>query len=194
MKNVTLFSLILFSQFAFAVGKKVDLSKTLFCSNKEMLSVEKDENASKIDRIVVQKKYRKLYLMNQNKIVKSYDIAMGPNWNKGPKQFQGDNKTPEGLYEVELKNPKSSYYLALRVSYPNKADVQFAEDNGRPAGGDIMIHGFPVKPVADLIPGVVKDQHPMVNWTQGCMAVSDREIEEIFSLVDVKTTIEICPL
>ena len=177
-----------------ATGKKIDLSKALYCQNKDMIGLETDEDANSADRIVIQKKTRKIHLMNQGRIVKSYDMAMGPRFDQGPKQFQGDNKTPEGVYEVELKNPQSSYYLALRVSYPNKQDKDFAAQAGRSPGGDIMIHGFPVKPVAGLVPSIVKDQHPAVNWTQGCVAVTDREIEEIYSLVKVKTPIEICPL
>lgn len=175
--------------------KKADLTGTLYCQNKEMSQISQAPENGKVDRIVVQKKYKKLFLMSKNQILKSYDIAMGPNADKGPKAFQGDNKTPEGIYKVEFKNPKSNYYLALKVSYPNAKDIAYAQTMNRNAGNFIMIHGFPVKPIDGLIPQIVKDeQHPTVNWTQGCMAVTDREIEEIYSLVQEKTTIEICPI
>lgn len=175
--------------------KKADLTGTLYCQNKEMVDISQAPEAAKVDRIVVQKKYKKLYLMSKNQILKSYDIAMGPNAEKGPKTFQGDNKTPEGIYKVEFKNPKSNYYMALKVSYPNAKDIAYAQSKNKGAGNFIMIHGFPVKPIDGLIPQIVKDeQHPVVNWTQGCMAVTDREIEEIYSLVQEKTTIEICPI
>jgi murein L,D-transpeptidase YafK len=175
--------------------KKADLTGTLYCQNKEMAEISQASDNSTVDRIVVQKKYKKLYLMSKNQILKSYDIAMGPNADKGPKTFQGDNKTPEGIYNVEFKNPKSNYYMALKVSYPNGKDIAYAQSKNKSAGNFIMIHGFPVKPIDGLIPQIVKDeQHPAVNWTQGCMAVTDREIEEIYSLVQVKSTIEICPI
>jgi len=175
--------------------KKADLTGTLYCQNKEMSAISQAADTGKVDRIVVQKKYKKLYLMSKNQILKSYDIAMGPNAEKGPKTFQGDNKTPEGIYNVEFKNPKSNYYMALKVSYPNAKDIAYAQSMNKSAGNFIMIHGFPVKPIDGLIPQIVKDeQHPKVNWTQGCMAVTDREIEEIYSLVQEKTTIEICPI
>lgn len=184
----------LFSITAFA-QKQADLSGTLFCQNKEMLGVTSNESANSIDRIVVQKKFKKLYLLNKNQIVRSYDIAMGPNAEKGPKSFQGDNKTPEGIYNVAYKNPKSNYYMALKVSYPNSKDMAYAKSMNKNPGDFIMIHGFPVKSIDGLNPQIIKDQqHPKVNWTQGCMAVTDREIEEIYSLVQDKTTIEICPI
>jgi murein L,D-transpeptidase YafK len=186
----------LFAMTSFALAqKKADLTGALYCQNKEMQGLLDAPEAMKADRIVVQKKYKKLYLLSKNQIVKSYDIAMGPNAEKGPKAFEGDSKTPEGIYNIAYKNPKSNYYMALKVSYPNAKDVTYAQSMGKNPGDFIMIHGFPVKPIDGLTPQVVKDQqHPMVNWTRGCMAVTDREIEEIYSLVREKTTIEICPL
>ena len=104
-----------------------------------------------------------------------------------------DGRTPEGIYHVELKNAQSAYHKALRVSYPNERDKAFAKANGVNPGGDIMIHGFPSADTKDLQRYALSQTHPQVNWTQGCVAVTDKEIEEIFSLVAVNTTIEICP-
>ncbi len=175
-------------------GKTANLNGTQYCDNKSMNGVEIEESELvTVDRLVVQKKTRTLYLMANGKIVKSYTIAMGPNAEQGPKEFEGDNKTPEGLYSIEFKNPKSNYYMALKVSYPNAQDLAYAKAQNKKAGGFIMVHGFPVKPIDGLIPSEVKDVHPLKDWTQGCMAVTDREIEEIYSFVQVETPIEICP-
>ncbi len=175
-------------------GKMVDLKGTTYCQNKEMTDILQDSEATRTDLIVVQKKYRKLYLMSKGRIIKSYPIAMGPAADKGPKEFEGDNKTPEGLYHIEFKNPKSNYYMALKVSYPNSNDIKYAKFKNQNPGGFIMVHGFPIKSIDGLIPETVKHQlHPEINWTQGCMAVTDREIEEIYSYVPEKTNIEICP-
>lgn len=195
MKTKTLiFTLVAFVYISAFADKKADLSGTQYCKNKEMLNLMSAPASSAADRIVVQKKYKKLYLINDGAIIKSYDIAMGPGAALGPKAFEGDNKTPEGIYNVEFKNPKSKYYMALKVSYPNSKDLNYAESLGKKAGNFIMIHGFPTAAIDGLIPQLVKDvQHPKINWTRGCMAVTDREIEEIYSLVKEKTTIEICP-
>lgn len=192
-RSVISISFLLLPALSFA-NKIVDMSGTQYCENKSMHGVEvENSDLVNVDRIVVQKSSRLLYLMSNGKIVKSYAIAMGPNSEKGPKEFEGDNKTPEGLYSIEFKNPKSNYYMALKVSYPNDQDLAYAKAQGKKAGGFIMVHGFPVRPIDGLIPSEVKDMHPAVYWTQGCMAVTDREIEEIYSYIQVKTPIEICP-
>jgi murein L,D-transpeptidase YafK len=193
MKIVLLITM-LFQVNVFA-AKSADLTGTLYCQNKKMAGILQAKDDSVVDRIVVQKEYKKLYLISGGRILKAYDIAMGPGAKLGPKTYEGDNKTPEGIYNVEFKNPNSKYYMALKVSYPNVRDIKYATEHDRNAGSFIMIHGFPVKAQDGLIPQIVKDvQHPIINWTQGCMAVTDREIEEIYSLVQEKTTIEICPV
>ena len=129
MKTKSLLTIIFFVFIhltAFA-DKKADLTGTLYCKNKEMLNLPSAPESSSADRIVVQKKYKKLYLIKNGALVKSYDIAMGPGADLGPKAFEGDNKTPEGTYNVEFKNPKSRYYMALKVSYPNNKDLAYAE-------------------------------------------------------------------
>lgn len=142
------------------------------------------------DKILVSKEDRKLYLIKNGVIAKSYNVAYGLSAS-GHKQFEGDGKTPEGLYFIEHKNPKSSYYLSLKISYPNARDKAYAETLGKSAGGEIMVHGLPSN--RQLSHNFVSLIHPMVDWTQGCIAVDDQDIFEIYTLTKVGTPIEICP-
>src|SRR5690606_2278880 len=102
--------------------------------------------SSRIDRILISKDQRELYLLQGRKVVKTYPVAFGSS-PVGHKQFEGDQKTPEGLYTINYKNPKSAFYLSLRISYPNKDDREYAKSQGRSPGGDIMIHGLPSKDI-----------------------------------------------
>lgn len=141
-----------------------------------------------VDNILVEKANRTLYLMNGETVLKKYKIALGGD-PIGPKEREGDNKTPEGQYFIEWHNPNSAYHLALRISYPNAAQKQKAKENNYSAGGDIMIHGFP-----NQLPNLLfKFIHERSDWTQGCIAVTDEEIEEIYHLVKDKTPILIKP-
>lgn len=143
------------------------------------------------ERIVVSKDRRRLYLVSGQDILRSVYVAFGPDM-RGPKHFEGDGKTPEGLYTIDFKNEKSDYYLALHVSYPNKADLAYAKDQGKSAGGDIMVHGFPTDPSAAK--WVEWGHFFGMNWTQGCMAMTNEEISQVYQLVQEGTPIEICPL
>ncbi|MDY0385362.1 L,D-transpeptidase family protein [Trichlorobacter sp.] len=138
------------------------------------------------DRILIEKKARRLTLFARGKELKSYPIALGGNPN-GPKERQGDNKTPEGIYRIESRNRNSSYHLALRISYPNERDKKRAKELGVSPGGDIMIHG--IKNGFSWVGGL----HTEADWTQGCIAVTNQEIEEIEKLVPNGTTVEIRP-
>jgi murein L,D-transpeptidase YafK len=177
--------------------KRADLNGTEYCSNEVKLKklsplLHLDER-NQIDRIVISKKDKKLYLLSQGRLYKTYQTAFGFGFEQGNKSKMADGRTPEGLYKVELKNDKSAYSKALRVSYPNERDKAFAKAKGVNPGGDIMIHGFPNKDEKELTRAQIIEAHPAINWTQGCIAVTNQEIEEIFSLVAVNTTIEICP-
>lgn len=141
-----------------------------------------------VDRIVVSKERRWLYLLQNDVVIKAYRIALGAS-PMGPKRFAGDHKTPEGVYVIDGKNASSGYHKALHVSYPNADDVAYARARGRSPGGSIMIHGFPNDPRAARS---VRETHPTFNWTAGCVAVTNAEIDEIFELVERGTTIEIC--
>ncbi len=130
--------------------------------------------------IEVHKADRKMFLLHDGKVLKTYDIQLGGN-PIGPKHFEGDKKTPEGSYTILARNPKSTYHLSLRISYPNDADRAFAKAAGKPPGGDIMIHG---QPGWTTVNG---------DWTVGCIAVTDKEIEEIYAMVNPGTPIHIFP-
>ncbi|WP_172297900.1 murein L,D-transpeptidase family protein [Pseudoruegeria sp. HB172150] len=134
-----------------------------------------------VTRVVVQKSERKMYLLHYNKVLKSYDIELGfrPN---GHKQFEGDGRTPEGRYYIDRRNPESQYHLSLGISYPRPVDVEVARDIGRSPGGDIFIHGKP-KPYRKYVG----------DWTAGCIAISDKDIERVYSMVRDGTIIDIYP-
>lgn len=140
----------------------------------------------KADKILIEKKERRLTLFSKGKELKTYKIALGGNPD-GPKVRQGDNKTPEGLYVIDSRNKASSYHLSLHISYPNEKDKKRAKQLGVSPGGDIMIHG--------IKNGLawVGDRHTGIDWTKGCIAVTDEEIEEISKLVPNGTTVEIRP-
>lgn len=147
-----------------------------------------------IDRIVIMKSRKKLYLFSKENLVKEYNVVFGFGFLNGAKSQDGDGRTPEGIYSIDLKNPNSNYRKALRISYPNKQDQMFAKQNGVNAGGNIMIHGFPVKPIDGLIPNEVRSIHPNSDWTQGCVGLADDEIDELYKYITVGTVVEICPL
>lgn len=130
-----------------------------------------------VTQLVVYKSQRRMHLIHGQKAIKSYKIGLGGN-PVGPKHFEGDGKTPEGLYLIDRQNPNSTYHLSLGISYPNEDDRVFAEAAGKEPGGDIFIHGR-----ARQNRGRGRD------WTAGCIAVKDREMEEIYSMVRVGTPI-----
>ena len=138
------------------------------------------------DKILIEKKERRLTLISKGKVLKTYKIALGGN-PIGPKERQGDNKTPEGTYVIDGRNKDSSYHLSLHISYPNEKDKKRAKELGVSPGGDIMIHG--IKNGFSW----VGDSHTEVDWTKGCIAVTDEEIEEIDKLVPNGTIVEIRP-
>jgi murein L,D-transpeptidase YafK len=138
------------------------------------------------DHIVVDKSRHVLTLYSHDKLLRTYKVALGGN-PVGAKEKQGDHKTPEGHYLIDAKNARSQFDLALHVSYPNAVDRARAAKAGVPPGGDIMIHGLPAKYAW------VGALHRQTDWTDGCVAVTNAEIEEIFKLVPVGTPIDIEP-
>ena len=138
------------------------------------------------DWILVEKKARRLTLFRNNRPLKSYDIALGRQPD-GPKRFQGDNKTPEGRYRIASRKQNSDFHRALRISYPSPEDAAFAAKQKRSAGGDIMIHGLPNGM------GSLGRLHLLRDWTAGCIAVTNAEIEELWRAVPDGTPIEIRP-
>ncbi len=138
------------------------------------------------DKILIEKKKRRLTLTSKGEVLKTYKIALGGN-PIGAKERQGDNKTPEGTYIIDSRNKDSRYHLSLHISYPNEKDKQRAKELGVSPGGDIMIHG--IKNGFSWVGGL----HTEVDWTKGCIAVTDEEIAEIEKLVRNGTIVEIRP-
>jgi murein L,D-transpeptidase YafK len=144
------------------------------------------QDATKVDRIVVEKSRRTLKLMDGTKTLKTYKVALGGQ-PVGAKDRQGDHKTPEGTYSVDAKNPNSQFYKALHISYPNQTDRANARKLGVSPGGDVEIHGLGARW------GWLGDKHRLTDWTDGCIALTNEEIDEIYPLVKVGTTVEIRP-
>jgi murein L,D-transpeptidase YafK len=140
----------------------------------------------KVDHILVLKQKHELRLLRGSKIVKSYRIALGSG-GLAPKRREGDHRTPEGSYRVDSRNPTSRFHLALHLSYPEQADKERAQKLGVDPGGNIEIHGLG-KEFKSL-----GTRHYRSDWTDGCIAVTDSEIEEIWRLVPDGTSVEILP-
>jgi murein L,D-transpeptidase YafK len=139
----------------------------------------------KASRILVDKSERTLVLFADGRPIRSYPVALGLN-PVGHKRYEGDKRTPEGIYLIDGKNPNSAYHLSLHISYPNERDQRAARERGWDPGGQIMIHGLPT--------GLIKTSSKYeYDWTDGCIAVSNAAIEEIWRLVDEGTLIEITP-
>lgn len=139
-----------------------------------------------IDKVLVIKSQRRLMLLKDGEVLKSYEIALGKD-PVGPKIRQGDNKTPEGCYVLDRRNPSSKFYRSLHISYPSKADLENARKLGVPPGRDIMIHGLPAGTER------MGELHTMLDWTKGCIAVTNDQMDEIWQLVADGTPIEIRP-
>jgi tetratricopeptide (TPR) repeat protein len=138
------------------------------------------------DKILIEKKQRRLMLISKGEVLKTYKIALGGN-PEGPKIRLGDDKTPEGTYLIDSRNKDSQYHLSLHISYPNERDKKRAKELGVSPGGDIMIHGL--KNGFSRIGAL----HTEVDWTKGCIAVTDDEIDEIGKLTRNGTVVEIRP-
>jgi murein L,D-transpeptidase YafK len=142
--------------------------------------------STRVDSVLVLKAERKLILMDGGASIKEYRISLGGN-PEGHKEQQGDSRTPEGLYSIDYRNAYSSFHRALHISYPNATDETNAAAQGVHPGGLIMIHG--TRNGRRMIGRL----HRLVDWTDGCIAVTNREIEEIWRAVPDGTPIEIRP-
>lgn len=140
----------------------------------------------KADHVLVLKKEHTLTLFSRGQVIRTYQLALGGS-PVGAKQQQGDRKTPEGRYVLDRRNPKSQFYKSIHISYPNETDRERARKRGVAPGGDIMIHGLPNGY------GALGASHRLHDWTDGCIAVTDSEIDEIWKLVPDGTPIEIQP-
>jgi murein L,D-transpeptidase YafK len=160
----------------------ITLQKKIEALEQKVFTMEKGP----ADKILIEKKERRLSLISKGNVLKTYKIALGGN-PSGPKERQGDNKTPEGTYFIDSRDKNSRYHMSLHISYPNDIDKKRVKELGVSPGGDIMIHGIKngYSSVGDL--------HTEYDWTKGCIAVTDEEIEEIEKLVPNGTIVEIRP-
>ena len=139
-----------------------------------------------VDSVLVEKGQRRLTLFVSGLPARTYRVALGFN-PVGPKRLQGDGKTPEGLYVIDRRNPQSKYYRSLHISYPNAVDRFLAKEKGFTAGGDVMLHGLPPEH-AKLGAG-----HTQWDWTEGCVALTNQQIDELWMAVADGTPIRIKP-
>jgi len=139
-------------------------------------------SSAPVDLVVVKKSERVLYLYDHGLIVGQYPVALGLN-PVGTKRYQGDNKTPIGAYTLDWRNPNSQFHKSLHVTYPNASDQSWATAHHRPAGSMIMIHGQPSYDARSRTG----------DWTNGCIAVSNTAIEDIWARVPDGTPIHIYP-
>lgn len=165
--------------FVFFISMMLLGNVIFYLSPEEKLYTDK-----KIDLIIIIKHERKLIVYSKGEELKTYKISLGGN-PVGKKRFEGDNKTPEGVYYIDSKNPNSSFHLNLGVSYPNKEDRAYAKKYGRSAGGLIKIHGLKNGR------GFIGKFHRLFDWTKGCIALTNKEIEELYNNVPIDTKIEI---
>lgn len=139
-----------------------------------------------VDRVLVRKAERRLLLMRGGNVVRSYHVALGLS-PVGQKERSGDFRTPEGSYRLERRNPRSDYFLSIKVSYPNPLDLQRARARHWDSGGSIMIHGLPNQLRHD------PDYYLNQDWTDGCIAVSNADMVEIWMLTPDDVPIDILP-
>ncbi|PKH87500.1 MULTISPECIES: L,D-transpeptidase family protein [Colwellia] len=149
-----------------------------------MLTVLSFSCFAEIDLVKIDKSERRMYLLENGKTIKEYHVAFGEN-PKGHKEKEGDEKTPEGIYILDYKKEDSSFYRAMHISYPNQADLDNAKIKGFSAGGLIMIHGQ-----RNELAGVSAFTQRF-NWTNGCIALTNSEMDQFMSLVKVGTKIHI---
>ena len=139
-----------------------------------------------IDRIMVFKSDERMEVYSGDQLLKTYSISIGKN-SKGDKEYEGDKRTPEGTYIINDKNPNSGYHKNLGISYPNESDKKEAKQNGVSPGGEIKIHG-----IRDGL-GFIGKFHRFMNWTAGCIALTNDEVDELYQHVPLGTPITISP-
>jgi murein L,D-transpeptidase YafK len=161
------------------------LAAALFCLA-VMLPAQQPSTPERADSVLILKKDHVLQLLAGGKVIKTYNVALGQG-GLAAKEREGDGRTPEGHYVIDSRNPDSHYHMALHVSYPNADDRKRAAKLGVAPGGAIMIHGLPKGQ------GWIGAAHRLHDWTLGCIAVTDSEIEEIWKLVPTGTPVEIRP-
>lgn len=139
-----------------------------------------------IDKLVVNKSKRELLAYSNGQLIKTHRISLGRN-PIGHKEYEGDKKTPEGIYYINDKNPNSGYHKNLGISYPNKKDIENAKRLGKSPGGDVKIHGLRNGS------GFISRFQRWGDWTMGCIALTNSEMDELYEAVAIGTPIEIKP-
>ena len=139
-------------------------------------------NGPQVTRVIVEKSTRSMWLMNQKKVLKKYEVDLGftP---RGHKEIEGDGRTPEGSYFINRRNPNSAFHLSLGISYPNAKDIAYARALGKSPGGEIFIHGGPV----------LFGDRSKPDWTAGCISVTKKEMEMVYAMVKNGTQIDVLP-
>lgn len=170
---------------AFGLGAVASLGLA-GCSGGSHVSRFQTYDGPEVTSIVINKGVRRMYLLHHDQVLREYKVDLGfaP---LGHKQHEGDGKTPEGTYVIDRRNPNSRYHLSVGISYPNTLDRANASAQGKRPGGDIFIHGQPNNGKERRRAARVDD------WTAGCIAVSNEEIEEIYAMVSEGTTIALRP-
>ncbi|HTE41684.1 MAG TPA: L,D-transpeptidase family protein [Steroidobacteraceae bacterium] len=138
------------------------------------------------DKLVVRKSTRRLYAMREGRILREFKVALGLR-PSGHKEREGDFRTPEGSYKLIRRNPRSDFFLSMEISYPNSTDLAHAQRLGVRPGGAIMLHGWP------NTPRKTADYYKSADWTDGCIAVSNSDMVEIWLMTPIETPIEILP-
>lgn len=138
------------------------------------------------DKILVVKSERRLYLYRGPDVLRAYRVSLGLS-PKGHKEREGDFRTPEGLYRLTRRNSRSAFFLSIQISYPAPGDIARARANGYQPGGAIMIHGLPNNPTHP------EPYYAAADWTNGCIALANADMLELWSLVDRRAIIEIKP-
>jgi murein L,D-transpeptidase YafK len=138
-------------------------------------------NGPEVTKLEVHKEDRVLKVFHGNRLLKQHVIELGFGA-VGHKQYEGDGKTPEGRYRIDRRNPNSSFYLSLGISYPNARDIAYARSQGKEPGGEIFLHGQP---------NLLGKRGP--DWTAGCIAVTNKEMRDLYAMVNNGTIIDIFP-
>ena len=158
------------------------------CAGQPQQSTMGSLSRGPIDRVVVKKSQRRLELVSRGRVVREYRVSLGGS-PVGHKVREGDQRTPEGRYVLNWRNPKSNFYKAIHISYPNERDRQVSRQLGYKPGGMIMLHGMPNYVRSESL----RRQYANRDWTHGCIALQDRDMDEIWRMVRDGTPIHIVP-
>jgi murein L,D-transpeptidase YafK len=164
----------------------VFLGRPFMATELAMQAPQDINKAPEVSEVVVSKQERRMYLMAGDEVIRNYRIGLGDN-PSGHKLYEGDERTPEGEYTLDWRNPDSDFYKSIHISYPNDKDRELASAWGLNPGGSIMIHGLPNNAEG------MEFAYLGLDWTNGCIAVSNAEMDEIWQLVSDGTPIRILP-